>query len=446
MVPEVPDTLSEQMRALLPDDSSSVSAEEAMSIAAIRARGNTGRAREDRVRFPLRRPSPARLRRPAWAWLAVIAVLAVVLVIGFKALPSPKSSNVPASKPGQAVTSTTTTISRRVAPPTKPLPGTWSSRVLVKTGVAQDIAPTTDGVYWLTYNANPAARTPVTPFRYIPASGRLIKGPAITGNVGSPAITATGGWVWVVVGTGDTVLVEQLDISTLTLHSSESLTVKNNLFGPLNNPGGSPVLTATINGPLWVAGGEDLWELNPTTGAVETEFDTGNQIVSMSTDPTGNILYTGGWSTMQGDMTVTEYDAHTGKRLRQSNQQAASPGTVAAIVGGVWVTLRSGNYGRAFELSVNRLSEMAPPSNVATSQGIYDQIGGVEASISEGTLWLSGTDERGVGSLTCADPATGTVRASESVQVGGPIASGSLLYAFEGSDLVALTPPAKCFG
>jgi hypothetical protein len=316
-------------------------------------------------------------------------------------------------------------------------------RTIVTTGTAQDIAPTTDGVYWLGYDVNSVAPTPATAFRYIPASGRLIKGPSVMGNVGSPAITDTGGWVWVVVGVGSDVEIEQLDTATLTVHSTESLPVTDNLFGPRVNP----VLTATIDGPLWIAGGEDLWALNPTTGAIEAEFDTGNQIVSMSTDATGNLLYTGAWtSTLVGDMTVTEYDARTGKQLGRSNQQAVSPGTVAATDGGVWVTLRTGNYGRAFELSVNGLSEIAPTPNVRTSLGIYDQIGGVDASISEGTLWLTSAAQGGVWTLTCADPTTGAVRVSESVQVGDPIASSTLLYAFEGADLVTIRPPAKCFG
>ena len=441
MVPEHRDTLPDQMRALLPDDSSAVSADEAMAIAAIRATsGNGRRARSYRGRSPLSMLNPARSRRPALAWLTVIAALAVMLVIGFRALPSSKPSGGPASKPSLPVT--TTTVPRHVKSPTTAR-SQWPSRTIANTGLAQDIAPTTDGVYWLTYDVNSVAPTLATPFRYIPASGRLIKGPSVTGTVGSPAITDTGGWVWVVVGVGSVVDVEQLDTSTLTLHSTESLPVKDNLFGPRVNP----VLTATIDGPLWVAGGEDLWALNRTTGEIETEFDTGNQIVSMSTDPTGNLLYTGAWtSTLVGDMTVTEYDARTGKQLSRSNQRAVSPGKVAATAGGVWVTLRSGNYGRAFELSVNGLSEIAPAPNVRTSLGLYDQIGGVDASISGGTLWLTSAAQGGVWSLTCADPTTGAVRVSESVQVGDPIASGPSLYGFVGTNLVTITPPAKCFG
>ncbi len=446
---ELPDTLPEQMRALLPDDSAAVSADEAMSIASIRATADNGRARWNGGRSFLSTLNPAASRRPAWAWLTVMAVLAAVLVLGFRALPSSKSSGFPVSRPSLPVSRTTmpvpTTIPHRATSTTLPRTS-WSTWIITKAGAGQDIAPTSDGVYWLTYNVNSrnenSPPSPITPFRYAPTSGRVVKGPSLTGTVGSPAITDTGGWVWVVAGVGSDVVVEQLDTSTLTIHSTESLRVKDNLFGTVN-----PVLTATIGGPLWVAGGEDLWKLNPTTGAIENELDTGNQIVSMSTDPTGSLLYTGGWtSSLVGDMTVTEYGTRTGQQLTRSDQHAVSPGTVAATEGGVWVTLRTGNYGRAFELSVNGLNEIAPPSSVRTSSGMYDQIGGVEASISEGTLWLISSAEGEVATLTCADPATGSVRASESVQVGDPIARGALLYTFAGTDLVTITPSAKCFG
>ena len=93
-MPEHPDTLPEQMRALLPDDSSAVSADEAMAIASIRAGSRTRRERWV-GRFRWIRINPASSRRSAVAWLSVIAVLAVVLVFGFKALPSSKPSGGP---------------------------------------------------------------------------------------------------------------------------------------------------------------------------------------------------------------------------------------------------------------------------------------------------------------------------------------------------------------
>ena len=440
MARELPDTLPEQMRALLPVDSAVVSAEEAMAIAAIRARVSTDRAQTNRHRMPRWKLSLAGSRRPAWAWLAVIAVLAVVLVLGFRALPSPKPSGVPVSKP--PVTRTTVPAPTTVPRNHKPYSAAWPAHTIATSGVAQDIGPTADGVYWLSndFNLDPRPSS-TTPFRYVPTTGRVARGPSITGTVGSPAITVTGGWVWMVVGVGDDVVVEQLDTSTLTLHARESLPVKNLLFGP----GVDPVLTATVNGPLWVAGGEDLWALNPRTGAIETQFDTGNEIDSMSTDPTGRLLYTGAEGT-DSQPVVTEYSAQAGNELKRSYPQGIVSAGVAATTGGVWVSYRTGMAGAAVELSANGLREIAPPQAPAVFPSTYDQIGGVGASVSEGALWVTSAGSTGTGTLTCADPATGAVRATESAQVRYPIASGALLYAFEGKDLVVITPPAKCFG
>lgn len=243
-----------------------------------------------------------------------------------------------------------------------------------------------------------------------------------------------------VVGVGSDVVVEQLDTATLTLHSRQYLPVKNNPFGP----GVAPDLTATINGPLWVAGGEDLWALNPSTGAVETEFDTGNSITSMSTDPTGNLLYTDAEDN-RSEPWVTEYSAQTGKELKRAYPGGIVAGSVAATYGGVWVSFRTGMGGQAIELSATGLTQIAPPLNPRGSTfDPYGQDGGVGASVSQGTLWLTAMTDNGV--LTCADPVTGAVRAKESVIVTDPIASSPLLYAFHNDYLVTITPPTKCFG
>jgi outer membrane protein assembly factor BamB len=252
-----------------------------------------------------------------------------------------------------------------------------------------------------------------------------------------------------VVGVGDNALVEQLDPSTLALHRSESLPVKDNVNGwPV-----APLLTATVDGPLWIAGGEDLWALDPTTGSVETEFDTGNEIVSMSTDPTGTLLYTSGQIPDQYGMRVTEYDAQTGQDLQRADKLeslglAIGPGSVAATSSGVWVSIRTGMAGGAFELSAQSLSPIAPPPSKSGTFGTYEQFMGVGSSISEDTLWLT-SDAQDGGNLTCADPTTGAVRASEttSVPVSAPIAIGTTLYAVASSgEVVVITPPAKCFG
>jgi outer membrane protein assembly factor BamB len=243
-----------------------------------------------------------------------------------------------------------------------------------------------------------------------------------------------------VVGQDAEAILEQLDPTTLALHSERILSVTDT-FEP-----SSPVLTATVGGPLWVADGEDVWALDPSTGATETAFDAGNNIDSMSTDPAGGLLYTGGPS-HPGDfgMTVAEYDAHTGRPLHRSEQQdSVAGGYVAATKGGVWVSYRSGMAGSALELSSTDLGEIAPPpQNVSNGPfNTFHQIGGVWSGVSQGVLWLTSHS-----ALTCADPHTSVVRASESTNVTDPIASGGLLYALSSSGgMEVITPPAACFG
>lgn len=198
----------------------------------------------------------------------------------------------PASGSTLSITTTTTTVpvSKPTVPPTtsntsKPSPGQWPQRTIASFGseYVQDTAPTSTEVYWLSQLGVISNNgSPVTVYKYNPNSGQVTKGPSTTGFIGSPALTDTGGWVWMVVGVGDDVVVRQLDPSTLALHASESLPVKDGL-----SPNGAPeliaLLSATVDGPLWVAGDDDLWALNPNTGTVETEFDTDIESSSMST-------------------------------------------------------------------------------------------------------------------------------------------------------------------
>ncbi|HVC71193.1 MAG TPA: hypothetical protein VNC61_13135 [Acidimicrobiales bacterium] len=241
------------------------------------------------------------------------------------------------------------------------------------------------------------------------------------------------------VGDGAEALVEQLDPTTLAVHSERRLPVTDTLHPSLY----SPVLTATVGGPLWVAAGEDIWALNPSTGVIETEFDAGNQIGSMSTAPDGTLLYTIGLTSDDGGSIVTEYDARTGRQLNRSDQQAAvGAGTVAATNGGVWVSYRTGMAGPALELSSKDLSKIAPPNNPNGPFDTFDQIMGVGSGVSEGVLWLTSSNE-----ITCANPSTSVVRASESATVSDPVAIGGLLYALPPSGgVVVITPPKTCFG
>ena len=227
----------------------------------------------------------------------------------------------------------------------KPVLGQWPERVIASTGFItstahQDVVATSDDVYWLS-QPGPASGSgaPVTVYQYNLASGQIAKGPATTGFVGIGALTIADGWVWTVIGVGADVVVKQLNPSSLAVHSTESIPFKSSNSSAFP-PDVYPVLTATVNGPLWVAEGADLWMLSPITGAVESEFNAGNEIASVSTDPTGTLLYTGGQTTTgEDEMAVTtEYNARTGQKLMRLSSVAVGPDMVAATNGGVWVS------------------------------------------------------------------------------------------------------------
>jgi hypothetical protein len=304
----------------------------------------------------------------------------------------------------------------------------------------QDLAPTGNALYWLVPtppgSADPVA---VTPVRYDLASGHMTDGTSVTGVVGASDLTDTGGWVWDAFGEDAGALVEQLDPATLVVHSERVLPATDAVQASPY----APVLTATVGGPLWIADGSDIWALNPSTGAIETWFGAGDQIIDMSTAPDGSLLYTSGTVADDGSFIVTEYDARTGAQLDRSDRvDAAGPGTVSATNGGVWLSYRTGMAGPALELSSATLRAVAPPSTAGGPFGTFYRIMGVGSGVSEDVLWLTGVNE-----LTCADPRTSVVRAGEQTNVSDPIAIGGRLYALPPSGgVVAMTPPRACFG
>jgi hypothetical protein len=326
--------------------------------------------------------------------------------------------------------STTSTVTQPPVPP-------WPERTITDTGSDEDFAPTSTAVYWLTVSPPDAdGSESVTPARYDLTTRALIYGPSYTGLVGNPALTVTGGWVWIVYGARSQAFVEQMNPTTLEVISTKSLEVANTVSSLID-----PNLTATVNGPLWIAAGEHLWALNPSTGAVQIQLNPGIQIASMSTSPSGTLLYTGGQEADQSGMVVTEYEADTGRQLLRTLVQGVGAGTVAAAQSGVWVSVRSGMAGSATELADRNLAMTAPPSEPTAPFNTFYQIMGVGSGVSEGVLWLTSLQD-----LTCGNPITGEVRSTEWVDVYDPIAGGGVLYAAAPSGgVVAITPPSECF-
>jgi hypothetical protein len=104
--------------------------------------------------------------------------------------------------------------------------------------------------------------------------------------------------------------------------------------------------------------------------------------------------------------------------------------------------------GGTSELSANGFRSIAPPGQKGF--GAFDAMGGVSTNVSEETLWLTGLGDGDASTVTCADPTTGAIRGEESAELNGLIASNGAVYGFtplgDGARLVAVAPPAACFG
>ena len=349
------------------------------------------------------------------------------------------------SKPNVSPTTPTTTTT---ATTTKTGAGQWAERTIANTSAAQNITPTPDGVFWFAV-ASPGQALSL--FRYDPATGRTVKGPLI-GGAYDLAFSAGRVWALRAVG-GSEVVVEEISPFTLDVQRRIPLDVKNIPVDPSGPTFINGSLAPTLDGPLWVAVGEDMWALNPSSGAVEQEFDTGYEIDSISTDPTGDLLYEGGATEALGRLEVAEYDARTGRELSRFGESTyvgyGDNNTVAAADGGVWVSYLSESdvtppTGAVFELSADGLHQIAAGVTDTSAYSTYHQSSSIQINVSDGALWLTilATTER----VSCANPTTGVVEASQHALLFNLVASGRLLYASTASAVVAVTPPAACFG
>ncbi len=429
--------LSDRLAAILDSGPRPVTADRAIELAQRQLRA-TANEHPQGYRPP---------RRTAWAWLAFVVVLIAGLVLGvnkFSNSTTPEGHGrlAPVSQPTvSAVRSPTVPpgVHNKVKAPEQ----SWPEQVIADVGSAEDVAPTAQALYWLSLPGSPSngVRETVAPRRYDESTHQVTSGPSITGyGIGDPAITVTGGWVWVVLGGTKSVEVVQYDPRTMDIHKEQTFPIAQLPTATVD----TPILSATVNGPLWIAAVDDLWALNPSTGTIETELDSGYPISSMSTDPTGTRLYVGGNGnslTLPGE--VTEYDAETGHWLGLDTFGDVGPPTVAAATGAVWVASQGGTMGGVVELSSHDLSTIGPSDQGGFST-TYDQQMGFSVGVSDGVLWLGNV----LNGFQCADPGTGAIRSTEFMPaefITDPYARDGVVYAIEGPRLVAITPPAACF-
>jgi hypothetical protein len=335
-------------------------------------------------------------------------------------------------------------------PSPSPSPAAWPEQDVglsapdIVTASATSLAVAGGAVYGLlSPNATQSVRS-ATPFRYPAAGGAPITGAPIPG---AADLAAAGGWIWVVSdpATSTAVSLYRLNPTSLAVISEERLPVARSLLPDGQYVEQNPDLASTQGSTwLWVAAGQDLFRVQATTGAFMGPIPEGQQIQSVSLDPSGSLLYSGGEGTSGGAI-ITEYRASTGALLQTAALPVAIAGAeVAGTDAGVWTSFRSGMAGQAELLAQSTLRYAAPPQQI-TSQGAvttFNEMGGVGISVSQGVLWLTSAS-----TLTCADPTTSDVRATETVASPyGVVASNHTLYGGGAGVLSVITPPAACFG
>jgi hypothetical protein len=216
-------------------------------------------------------------------------------------------------------------------------------------------------------------------------------------------------------------------------------------------------------GSVWVGAYQSLERISVASGAVlaRTELPAGLGLSDMAASSGGAFLYvsaahlvTGG---AEGGAVLLEYSASTGELLAQTDHTPISyslaGAALTALPAGVWVSFRTGSLGRSVLVSERALATVIAPVQGGTPESIYDWPMFSSSVYDGGALWV--TTQTGL--VACVDPATGRVRAAETVtsqsaQLGGLIVADSRtrqVFGFVANDgysgLASISPPRSCW-
>ncbi len=226
--------------------------------------------------------------------------------------------------------------------------------------------------------------------------------------------------------------------------------------------GGDAAVVAGPDATVWVGYGRVLVHIAVAGGAVlSTETITSGTVASLSVDPAGRSLYVAlSYPTVSGhavDASVLEYDARTGQALAATPADSAvtdsvSGGILTAVPGGVWMSFRVGMSGETLFLRRSDLAVVGPPSSVLDQpqpDGVFTWMMGASTIYGDGALLLVNQD----GVMACIDPDTGAIRVQDHVAgaAGWPVellavdGASRRVFATDGSELEAITPPPACW-
>jgi outer membrane protein assembly factor BamB len=236
---------------------------------------------------------------------------------------------------------------------------------------------------------------------------------------------------------------------------------------PVSGVPGPAGVTPGLAGSVWAGEGRVLVRVSARTGAVlaRVTLPSGLSLTSLAAGPGGTYLYAAAQRLRPLGTVVQEYSVSTGRLVAQSGMGpltwAISGAWLTAVPGGIWVWFRTGMLGQSVLLRAGSLVLRSRPSEVfggadspVTGNGtVYYWAMGSAAVYGGGALWVT-TDG---GLVACVNPATGTVRAEETVTAQeGQLAV--MLTADQGADavsvvvsvtgyagLVTIRPPRTCW-
>jgi hypothetical protein len=282
-----------------------------------------------------------------------------------------------------------------------------------------------------------------------PARALVVRFDRATGAVttagpfpGAESLTLAGGRLWAAAGIHPGVptpgrgALDELDPATLRLERELSLPP----------PPDSPDVPARLAGTparLWLGYGPDLYSLDPRDGATLLRLPQGARgtVDDLALDPAGGRLYVS-TRLASGDALITERDAGTGARRAEATEHSTAGAHLAATGDGVWITFPTGLSSALSNRRAADLAAVVGPQPAGTDGGPSGDT--LRPFVAGGLLWLA-DGQRAM--LSCADPRSGTVRASARIAGADSLAGdadGLYLAAADGVEL--LTPDPRCAG
>jgi outer membrane protein assembly factor BamB len=261
-------------------------------------------------------------------------------------------------------------------------------------------------------------------------------------------IALAGGFLWAYgASPAGQALISEIDPRTLRTVRSEKIA-----SGYLGVGG----VAAGSAGSVWTGSGRKLLRLSARTGAVlaQATLPAGLVLDQIAVSPGGTVLYASTVRVNAGGCVMFEYSAVTGRLLARAAgpplAYAVAGAVLTAVPGGVWASFRTGMMGQSVLLSQRGLATIAKAS-ASPQLGPYEWPMSSSAVYGGGTLWVA----TGSGLVACLNPATGAIRAEQTVtsqtaQLWDLLAvdhAQRLVYGLTpGSQaLVALTPPPRCW-